>query len=101
MSAPVTTQQKGPMQRKWWVLGLGAAVCVLCWIAMGLGLAFEVGFNARVGLVTLAAVSTEGLIWLAALVFGMRAFEVRRHIMQRIRGLVGANGAGGPGNERH
>lgn len=77
------------VQRKWWVLGVGAVVCLLCWVALGVGIAMEVGFTATFVLATLAAASTEGLIWLGAVVLGMRAFEVRRQLMQRIRALAG------------
>jgi hypothetical protein len=36
-------------------------------------------------LVTLAAVSTEGLIWLTALLLGMNVYSARRHLWQRLR----------------
>lgn len=72
--------------------GRCAAVCVLSWMALGLGLTLEFGITARRVLVTLAVVSTEGVIWLTALVLCMRALEVRRLLMQRTRALVGHRG---------
>lgn len=103
MSASAGHEQKNGaerVQRKWWVLGIGAAVCALSWVALGLGLALGFGFTAKLVLATLAAVSTEGFIWLTALVLGMRAYEVRRRLMQRIRALVGAGGGNRVGEDR-
>ncbi len=72
-------------RKKWWVVGTGAIVCLLAWVAMGIGLALDVEFTARLVLVTIAAVATEALIWLTAGAFGLSVFEARRSIWRYLR----------------
>lgn len=72
-------------RRKWWVVGTGAVVCLLSWLAMGIGLALGVEFTTRLVLVTIAAVATEALIWLTAGAFGLSVFEARRSIWRYLR----------------
>ena len=85
MKAPTTSPTP---RRKWWVLGAGAAACLASWIALAIGIAVGAGFTVMVVLATLAAVTTEGLVWLTAAVLGMKAFEARREIKRRFRNLV-------------
>lgn len=70
---------------RWRWLRLAAGVCLLTWLALGIGLVAGVGFTPRLVLATLAAVSTEGLIWLTALLLGMNVYSARRHLWQRLR----------------
>lgn len=73
--------------RKWWFIAVGAAVCLVCWVALGVGLFIGVDKGLRLGLVLAAAVTTEGLFWLTAAVLGVRLFEARRELWRRVRGL--------------
>lgn len=69
-------------KRLW--LTLGAVVCLLSWLALGLGLLLDVGTGAKLALATVAAVATEGLIWLAALLFGVSAYQMRQDLWKRV-----------------
>lgn len=85
---PKPTSQTQPgwfARRKWWLVGAGAVVCLLAWLATGIGLALGVEFTARLVLVTIAAVATEALIWLTAGAFGLSVFEARRSIWRYLR----------------
>ncbi|MEF3081585.1 hypothetical protein V3391_05085 [Luteimonas sp. SMYT11W] len=42
----------------------------------------------RLVLVTVAAVATEGLVWLSAALLGLRVFEARRQLWQTLRARV-------------
>lgn len=72
-------------RKKWWVVGSGAVVCLLAWLALAIGLALDVEFTERLVLVTVAAVATEALIWLTAGTFGLSVFEARRSIWRYLR----------------
>ena len=76
--------------RKWWLIAIAAAICVASWIALAAGLLLGVGFTPRLVLATAAALSTEGLMWLVAAVLGLRLFEARRKVWQRVRAVFGA-----------
>lgn len=71
--------------KKWRWVALAAAACVLSWIALGIGIAMEAGFGAMVVLATLAAITTEGTFWLAALVLGVSTYQARRQFWQALR----------------
>jgi hypothetical protein len=71
--------------KKWRWVALAGAACVLSWIALGIGIAMEAGFGVMVVLATLAAVTTEGTFWLAALVLGVSTYQARRQIWQALR----------------
>lgn len=75
--------KRGWKRRGWW-LGLGAAVCLSCWIALVAGLVLGVERSTQLVLVTVAAVATEGLVWLVAAVLGLRVFEARRALWRRL-----------------
>ncbi len=70
---------------RWRWLRLAVGVCLLTWLALGIGLVAGLGFTPMVVLATLTAVSTEGLIWLTALLLGMNVYSARRHLWQRLR----------------
>jgi len=65
--------------RRWILIG-GGAICLGCWIALGLGIAMEVSKGTLFVLAMLAAVATEGLFWVAAAVLGVTVFQARRRI---------------------
>lgn len=75
--------------KKWRWVYLAAALCVLSWIALGAGIALQVGTGAMLVLTTLAALTTEGVVWLTALMFGISAYGARRELWGRLfrRGL--------------
>lgn len=75
----------GGARRPWRWIALGGAVCVLAWIALGVGLALGVDRATRLVLVTVAALATEGLVWLTALLLGLRMFEARRRLWRKLR----------------
>lgn len=69
--------------RKWLLVG-GGLTCLACWIALGLGIVMEVSRGILLVLATLAALTTEGLFWLAAAVLGMTVIQARRRIWARL-----------------
>jgi len=76
------------------VLVGGGAICLGCWIALGIGIAMEVSKGTLFVLAMFAAVATEGLFWLAAAVLGVTVFQARRRIWN---GLSGRNVTDEPG----
>lgn len=84
-SPPPTSATPSMNATRWRWLRLAVGVCLLTWLALGIGLVAGVGFTPRLVLATLAAVSTEGLIWLTALLLGMNAYSARRYLWQRLR----------------
>jgi hypothetical protein len=74
--------------RKWWLIAIAVSVCALSWVALAIGLLLGVGFTPRVVLATAAALSTEALVWIVAAVLGLRAFEARQRIWQRLKSIV-------------
>lgn len=85
-SAAAADGQAVPRVRHpWRWIALGGVLCLLSWIALAVGLALEVERSTRIVLVTLAAVSSEGLVWLSALLLGLRVFEVRRRLWRTLR----------------
>lgn len=88
MSGPteVTGADSHPArQRKWVWIKLAAAICVLSWISLAVGIAMNVGTGAMFVLATVAAVTTEGTIWLSALLLGVSVYQARRHLWDTIR----------------
>lgn len=65
--------------RRWLLVG-GGLICLVCWIALGLGIAMDVSRGTLLVLATVAAVATEGLFWLAAAILGISVFQARRRI---------------------
>lgn len=73
------------VRRPWRWIALGGVVCLLAWFALGIGLVTGVDRTTRLVLVTVAAVATEGLVWLSAALLGLRVFEARRQLWQTLR----------------
>ncbi len=76
------------VRRPWRWIALGGVVCLLAWIALAVGLTLGVDRTTRVVLVTVAAVATEGLVWLSAFVLGLRVFEARQRLWQTLRSRI-------------
>ena len=72
-------------RRKWLWIKLAATVALLSWVALGAGIVMDAGTTAMFVLATLAAVTTEGTIWLAALLLGVSAYQARRRLWETIR----------------
>ena len=79
-----TLKNTVPRHKLRWI-GIAAGFCLLSWLALGAGILMDVGTTTMLVLATLAAVSTEGTIWLAALVFGVSAYQMRRQLWEGLR----------------
>ena len=72
-------------RRKWLWIKLAATAALLSWVALAAGIVMDAGTTAMFVLATLAAVTTEGTIWLAALLLGVSAYQARRRLWEKIR----------------
>jgi len=63
-------------------------VCLLAWLALGIGLVTGVERTTRLTLVTIAAVATEGLVWLSTALLGLRVCKARRQLWQTLGARV-------------
>jgi hypothetical protein len=86
MNAQTVSHQTHPWKR--WLLIGGGLVCLAAWIALFAGLALDVERGRLLVLATAAALSTEALVWLAALALGLKVFEARRVLIGRLASLV-------------
>jgi len=66
---------------------LAGIVCLLSWVALAVGIGLDVGTGTMLVLATLAAVTTEGTIWLAASLLGVSAYQARRRLWEKLRSL--------------
>jgi predicted transporter len=91
MSAPrqVTPSDSHATQRRKWIwITLAATVCLLSWLALAVGIVLDAGTSAMFVLATLAAVTTEGTVWLAALLLGVSVYQARRRLWEKLRSRV-------------
>lgn len=72
------------MSLKWGVVTVAAILCLLAWVAMGIGLAIGVEFTPKLILVTAAALSTELLMWLLAAALGHGVLKSRRQLWLKL-----------------
>lgn len=79
------TDSQPAQRRKWMWIKLAGVVCLLSWVALAVGIGLKVGTGTMLVLATLAAVTTEGTIWLAALLLGMSAYQARRRLWEKLR----------------
>lgn len=89
MNTSVNVEKENKYSGRRLLLGAALVLCLLCWIALGVGLYLGVGTGARLGLATAAALSSEAVVWIAAAVFGLRLFEARRELWRRLRLALG------------
>jgi len=87
MSGTANSMQSRPWKR--WLLVAGGLVCALAWIALFAGLVLEVERGTLLALATAAALSTEAVVWLAALTLGLKVFEARRVMIDRFKRVIG------------
>lgn len=88
MNGPVDTAATGsqPAQRrKWMWIKLAGVACLMSWVALVAGIGLDVDTGTMLILATVAAVATEGTIWLAALLLGVSAYQARRRLWEKIR----------------
>ncbi len=82
----VVTEESQPTQRRrWFWIALAGTACLLSWMALAVGIALKAGTGAMLVLATLAAVTTEGTVWLAALLLGLSVYQARRRLWQKLR----------------
>lgn len=79
-----TSPQPASRRKLRWI-AVAAVVCVLSWLALGAGIVLEVDTGTMLVLASIAAVATEGTVWLAALVLGVSAYQVRRQLWESVR----------------
>ncbi|MBD7987605.1 hypothetical protein H9645_06130 [Luteimonas sp. Sa2BVA3] len=88
MSGPVPVtpaDSHATQRRKWMWIKLAGTACLLSWVALAVGIGLKVDTGAMLVLATLAAVTTEGTIWLAALLLGVSAYQARRRLWEKLR----------------
>lgn len=88
MSSPATvgaTDSQPAHRRKWKWIALAGVACLLSWVALALGIALKAGSGTMLVLATLAAVTTEGTVWLTALLLGVNAYQARRRLWEKLR----------------
>lgn len=70
------------------ILGLMVVACAASWITVGFAWAFDWPTPIFVGAVIAAALTTEGVIWIGALVLGWTAFANRARLWKRLTGAA-------------
>jgi hypothetical protein len=88
VSGPVDvakTDSHPAKRRKWMWIKLAGTACLLSWLALAVGIGLEVDTGAMLVLAILVAVTTEGTIWLAALLLGVSVYQARRRLWQNLR----------------
>ena len=86
MSAPIPvtpTESHATQRRKWIWIALAGTACLLSWVALAMGIALDAGTTTLLVLATLAAVTTEGTVWLAALLLGVSVYQARRRLWEK------------------
>ena len=72
-------------RRKWRWIAAAASLCVLSWLALGAGIVLDAGTRTMILLASIAAVTTEGTLWLAAFLLGVSAYQLRRQMWEKVR----------------
>jgi len=72
------------------ILAVGGAVCLAAWAAFSASMAIDVGTTVQLVLLTVALLATELLFWVAAALFGITVFQLRRKLMGKV--LPGGRG---------
>lgn len=88
MTAPDTVTPTDPhrnQRRKWTWIALAGTACLLSWVALAAGIALKVDTGTMLILAGIAAVTTEGTVWLAALLLGVSAYQARRRLWEKLR----------------
>ena len=77
------------MNKKKVALVVTSAVCLVSWLAVGVGLAIGVSKTAAIVLFVLALVISEVLFWVVAVVLGVSMLESRKQIFAWLRLKLG------------
>lgn len=77
------------MSRKKVALVVTAALCLVSWLAWGVGLVIGVSKTAAIVLFILALVISEVLFWVVAVVLGVSMVESRKQIFSWLRLKLG------------
>lgn len=86
MEDPAQDAQVPPAnRRKWRWIGLAGGACAMSWAALATGIALKADTATMLVLASLAAVTTEGTVWLAALLLGVSVYQARRQLWRRLR----------------
>ena len=80
-----TPARQALTRHKWRWIAVAASINVLSWLALGASIVLEVGAGTRIVLAGIAALATEGTIWLSALLLGMSAYQLRRQMWENLR----------------
>ena len=75
VKAWATPARQALTRHKWRWIAVAASISVLSWLALG----------ASIVLAGIAALATEGTIWLSALLLGMSAYQLRRQMWENLR----------------
>lgn len=73
------------MKARWIILAVAGAIVVAAWVALGIGYFNRPSMPIWVALVTTAALTTEGFLWVAAGVFGWGFLAKRRAALRRFK----------------
>jgi len=91
MSAPAPVGASGShatQRRKWIWITLAGTACLLSWVALAVAMALDADTATVLVLATLAALTTEGTVWLAAALLGVSLYQARRRLWDRLRPRV-------------
>ncbi len=77
------------MNRKKVALVVTGGICLATWLAVGAGFAMGASKTTGIILVTAAALATEGLFWVGAIVLGISVVESRREVVGWLRLRLG------------
>ncbi|MGE0743229.1 MAG: hypothetical protein AB7O98_17980 [Hyphomonadaceae bacterium] len=73
------------MKVRWIILAVAGAVVIAAWSAMAVGYFYRPSLPVWAAIVTAAALSLEGFLWVAAGVFGWGFLAKRRASLARLR----------------
>jgi hypothetical protein len=73
------------MKARWIILTVAGLIVIAAWTAMGIGYFYRPSTPVWIGLVTAAALSLEGFLWVAAGVFGWGFLAKRRAALGRFK----------------
>lgn len=73
------------MKVRWIILAVAGAIVLAAWTAMGVAYLYRPPLPVWAVIVTVAAVSLEGFLWVAAGVFGWGFLAKRRSALARFR----------------
>lgn len=73
------------MKARWIILAVAGAIVIAAWTTLGIAYFNRPSLAIWAGIVTVAALSLEGFIWVAAGVFGWGFLAKRRAALGRLR----------------